>query len=171
MYVDVIPATEVDRTVLENLYQFYVYDFTDFKNWDVELDGRFEDVGLDGCWTDGDRHPFLVRVDGKWAGFAIVDGHSHLSGERGIWAIADFFVLRRYRCLGVGEHVARELFDRFSGRWEVCQFAGNLGAQRFWRKVIARYTGGRFKEEQRDDDRWRGPVQTFGNTPLNDAPE
>ncbi|HWV35292.1 MAG TPA: GNAT family N-acetyltransferase [Thermomicrobiales bacterium] len=168
--IDVIPATAADRVTVEHLYQFYVYDFTGFKSWDVGPDGRFVDAGLDGCWTEDDRRPFLVRVDGELAGFAIVDGYSHLTGERRISTIADFFVLRRYRRLGVGEHVARELFDRFPGRWEVAQLAENTVAQAFWRRVIDRYTGGRFTEVQWDDDRWRGPVQTFDNTPKDHAP-
>ena len=167
--IDVVPATAAERVTVEHLYQFYVYDFTGFKNWDVEPDGRFADVGLGGCWTDGEWRPFLVRVDGELAGFAIVDCYSHLTGERGIWTIADFFVMRRYRRLGVGKHVARGLFDRFPGQWEVAEFAGNVGAQAFWRAVIDRYTGGRFTDVQWNDDRWRGPVQTFDNTPRDAA--
>src|SRR6266511_3432653 len=141
MRIEVVAATEEDRPVLANLIQFYLYDFTDFKEWDVQDDGRFGDYGLDGCWTtDGtdERHPFLIRGDGKLVGFAIVDGRSHLSGEQGIWDVADFFVLRRYRRCGVGDHVARLLFDRFRGRWEVRIMPANQGAQTFWRKVISR---------------------------------
>lgn len=173
MRISVVPATEADRPVLENLYQVYVYDFTGFKDWDVGADGRFEDVKLGGCWTNGDRHPFLIRSNGRLARFAIVDGHSHLTGTRGIWDVADFCVLRRYQRHGGGEHVARVLFDRFRGRWEVRQMAANLGSQAFWRKVISRYTDGQFEEVQWNDARWRGPVQFFDNGPRSSrsAPE
>ncbi|AKU95113.1 hypothetical protein AKJ09_01777 [Labilithrix luteola] len=34
---------------------------------------------------------------------------------------------------------------------------------RYHGRVIDRYTGGRFDEEALDDERWRGPVQRFGN--------
>jgi predicted acetyltransferase len=170
MRIEVVAATAEDRPVLANLIQFYLYDFTDFKDWDVQEDGRFGDYGLDGCWTTDDRHPFLIRADGKLAGFAIVDSRSHLTGERGIWDVADFFVLRRYRKRGVGERAARRLFDRFRGRWEVRVMAGNLGAQAFWRTVIGRYTDGRFEEVQWHDSRWRGPVQLFDNSPQPITP-
>jgi predicted acetyltransferase len=164
MHINIIPATESDRPILVNLIQLYLYEFTAFKEWDLEEDGRFQDHLLDGCWTTDERNPFLIRANGNLAGFAIVDSRSHLSGDRGTWDVGDFFVLRRYQGRGVGEHAARELFDRFRGRWEVRQMAANLGAQAFWRKVIARYTGGLFEEVQWNDDRWCGPVQFFDNS-------
>lgn len=170
MRISVVPATEADRPVLANLIQFYLYDFTGFKEWDLQEDGRFGDYGLDGCWTTDYRHPFLIRANGTLAGFAIVDGRSHLTGERGVWDVGDFFVLRRYQKRGVGEHAARVLFDRFRGRWEVRQMAANLGAQAFWRKVINRYTDGQFEEVQWNDARWRGPVQFFDNGPRPSTP-
>jgi predicted acetyltransferase len=61
----------------------------------------------------------------------------------------------------VGEHVARTLFDRFPGRWEVSELRDNLAAQAFWRRVIGRYTGSAYREVTLDDSRWRGPVQSF----------
>jgi predicted acetyltransferase len=163
MRISVMPATEADRPVLANLIQFYLYDFTDFKEWDVQEDGRFEDYGLDGCCTSDDRHPFLIRADERLAGFAIVDDRSHLTGEHGIWDVADFFVLRRYQKRGVGERAARVLFNRFRDHWEIRVMAANLDALAFWRKVINRYTDGQFEEVQWNDARWRGPVQFFDN--------
>jgi len=170
MRIEVVAATEEDRPLLANLIQFYLYDFTDFKEWDVQEDGRFGDYGLDGCWTSDYRHPFLIRANGKLAGFAIIDDRSHLTGERGVWDVADFFVLRRYRRCGTGGHAARLLFDRFRGRWEVRIMAANQGALAFWRKVISRYTDAQFEEVQWNDARWRGPVHFFDNGPRRVTP-
>jgi predicted acetyltransferase len=81
--------------------------------------------------------------------------------------IEEFFVMRKYRHKGVGEYVAHHLFDRFPGVWEVSEMVQNVPAQAFWRKVIDRYTGGRFIEVTLDSELWRGPVQVFrshGNT-------
>ena len=49
--IEIVAASEHDRPILANLIQLYVYDFTDFKEWDVREDGRFEDV----VWHDGRR--------------------------------------------------------------------------------------------------------------------
>ena len=94
------------------------------------------------------------------AGFAIVDSQSRLTGAPG-WDMNEFFVLRRHRRTGVGAGAAGAVFDLFPGAWEVREIVRNTPAQAFWRKVIGRYTGGRFTEEAWDDARWRGPVQRF----------
>lgn len=161
MHISVNPATEADRSALESLFQLYVYDFTDFKAWDVEANGRFQDASLRGCWTQAHRHPFLIRVDGKLAGFAIVDGRSQLTGVYGPWDLADFFILRHYQKRGVGERAARALFDAFGGHREVRVMVANLRALAFWRTVINPYTHGQFEEVTWDDARWRGPVYFF----------
>ena len=161
MEIMVVEATAADELVLRNLVQFYAYDFAEIAGWEIPESGRFADAIVDGCFDGGHRHPFLVRVDGRLAGLAIVETRSQLSGEDGIRDVAELFVARRFRGRGVGDVVACALFDRFGGRWEVRQTTANVGATAFWRKVIGRYTDGRFEESIRSDDRWRGPVQTF----------
>lgn len=73
----------------------------------------------------------------------------------------EFFVLRKYRRRGVGDHVARALFDGRPGRWELGQLAGSTAARAFWRATLGRYTGGDYRETQLATARWRGPVQSF----------
>lgn len=81
----------------------------------------------------------------------------------------EFFILRKYRGRSVGVWFARQLFARFPGIWEVGEIHENTGAQAFWRKVIGRYTGGRFEEVIVDNERWDGPVQKF-QTPDSQLP-
>jgi len=69
--------------------------------------------------------------------------------------------MRKDRRRGVGEHVARTVFDRFRGRWEVSELRENTAAQSFWRRVIGRYTGGNFRAVELDGPRWHGPAQAF----------
>jgi predicted acetyltransferase len=129
---------------VRNLNQLYLHDLSESAAWDVTEDGRFADDDVAGYWQDRRCHPFLIRVDGRLGGFAVVDSYSHLSGQSGIRDIAEFFVLRRYRRAGVGRHAAGLLFDRFPGRWEVRQLPGNTAATAFWLSVIAGVTAGRF---------------------------
>ena len=158
MDVQITPAAAEDHKVLAALLQLYVYDFSEMLGLDV--DGRYRGPPIEG------RDAFLVRVDGKLAGLALHAAKSRLTGEEGVHDVAEFFVLPRYRRTGVGEHAARWLFDRFRGRWEVRQKTENARALAFWRRVIDRYTGGRFEEEVIADERWQGPVQRFDNAPL-----
>ncbi len=155
MDVQITPVAVEEHDVLAALLQLYVYDFSEMLGLDVGDDGRYHAPPIEG------RDAFLVRVDGKLAGFALVLGKSRLTGEEGVHDVAEFFVLQRYRRTGVGEKAARWLFDRYPGPWEVRQKAENAHAIAFWRRVIDRYTGGHFDEEALDDERWRGPVQRF----------
>ena len=58
--------------------------------------------------------------------------------------IAEFFVMKKYRQKGVGKEVAGRIFDMFPGGWGVSQWTENLPAQKFWGKVVAEYTNGKY---------------------------
>ncbi len=161
MNIELAEATLAEKPVLANLFQLYVYDFTEYTDADIEPDGRFSAPYLDSFWSEPGRVPFLARVDGALAGFALVMRGSHLTGGPDVTDMDEFFVMRRYRRSGVGSEVARRIFERFPGRWEVREMRNNTPAQAFWRTVISRYTGGRFKERAWDDERWHGLVQSF----------
>ena len=149
------------RPVVERLLQLYLYDFAEIMGGDVEADGVYHYISLDETWNDPLAHTYLVRVDGMLAGLAIVIERSHFTGATDVTCMDEFFVMRKYRRLGVGQEAATRLFDLFPGRWEVAVVAPNTGALAFWRQVIGEYTGGRYDERFEESDLWHGPVQTF----------
>jgi predicted acetyltransferase len=147
--------------VLERLMQLYAYDFSEIMPLDVDEDGRFaRSRALATCWTEPWRHPYFVRVDGQLAGFTILDERSRLTGDPEVADVAEFFVLRRYRRQGVGAEAAAHAFARYPRRWEVRQTMANVAATAFWRRTIASYADA-YDEVVVDDERWRGPVQSF----------
>lgn len=162
MNIEVIAVPAELQHIVANLAQLYIHDFTELGgDEEVDENGRFPFPRLPDYWTDATRHPFLVRVDGKYAGFALVRRGSHFDGDQGVTDMTEFFVMRRYRRRGVGGEVARRLFDLFPGRWEVRVAANNSSAQVFWRCVVGQYTGGASAERLSDDKTWRGPVLSF----------
>jgi len=165
MEVQLIRAAIGDKPVLRNLFQLYEYEFSDIEVGplaDVNEHGLYDGPRyFDHYWTGTDRHPYLIRVDGKLAGFALVRRFSYLTNDEEAHSVSEFFVMRRYRLEGIGTRVATELFRLFPGRWEVAEMAANLGAQQFWRKVIGRFTGGEFSEVALNNDVWNGTVQAF----------
>lgn len=129
MAVEVIEAAAGDRTVVRRLLQFYHYDFSEFDDTDVDSHGEFHHRYFDEYWTEPDRKAYLFRVNGAWAGLALVfTGLPH--------DLAEFFVMRKYRRRGVGAEAARQLFARFPGDWTVRQQLTNPAATIFWRKAI-----------------------------------
>ena len=160
--LDIQPAHYEDETTFRNLGQFYIYEYTAFMGWDVNYAGRFNEDDFDELWSSHANHkPFLFRVDGKLAGFAIIDllEKSHITGAPNIIEMAEFFIMSAYQGKGYGEKAATRLFDMFRGEWEVFQLEKNVRAQAFWRKIIGRYTNGKYTEKPTS----RGIVQTFNN--------
>ncbi len=165
MDLTIAPAAPEEKSILRNLMELYLYDFTEFDAADVGPHGLYEYPYIDHYWTETDRYPFLVRLEGSLAGFALVCRHSYLGGENSAWVIAEFFVLRKYRGRGIGAQVAAHLFGLFPGPWQVGQLAQNTPATAFWRKVIGRYTDNHYQEIFLDDENWHGPVQIFISPP------
>jgi predicted acetyltransferase len=160
MNIEIQRATAREKSVLRNLMELCQHDYSEYDGADVDDHGRFEYKYLDHYWTEPERHPFLVRVAGKLAGFVLVRAIPSPAGPAS-HAIAEFFILRKYRRQGVGRRVAQQIFDMFPGPWSVYQHKGNQPAQAFWRRVIAEYTAGAYTEEQDTSHEWPGPHQHF----------
>jgi predicted acetyltransferase len=147
--IEILPAADA-FVVVQNLFASYAHDMSAFVGLDVDDDGRFAiPASLASYWHGPDaskRFPFLLRADGKLAGFALVH---RIAADPVTHDMGEFFVLRKYRRAGLGRHVACALFDRFAGLWEVRQLPSNSAAQAFWRRTIGDYTHGAFTEEQR----------------------
>ncbi len=146
---------------IQNLSQLYAYDWSELLALDVGDDGRFHVGSLEAYDQDDRCHPFLFRVEGQVAGFALVCARSRLTGALDVFDMAEFFVLRRYRRQGIGREAACALFGRFKGAWEVRQRAEHPAATRFWRAVITQYTNRDLDEVSWQDAHGSGPVQRF----------
>jgi predicted acetyltransferase len=155
MNIEITPARDDEIEIVRNFFAFYIHDLSEFGRWDVNEEGCFAvPKGVANYWNGppiaGSRwrrewqgFPYLVRVDGKLAGFALVKQIADATFDMG-----EFFVLRRFRRSGVGQFVAHALFDRHPGRWEVREMPLNLPAQGFWRRIIGAYTNNDFVERR-----------------------
>ena len=151
--------------VLRRMMQLYLYDLGTIDGWNISADGVFGNPEkIERFWTERGRRSFFIYADTALAGFALIRDEATYAGP-GTHEISEFFVLRKFRRLGVGEEAARMLFDLAPGPWELSQLASNVVAQQFWRAVIDRYTGGKFSEtdEAHDHDGWpwHGRVHRF----------
>lgn len=128
--VKVVAATEEERPVVRRLLELYSHDFSEFDGRDVNVHGEYGYQYLDHYWTEPDRAPFLITVDGRWAGLALV----RRIGD--VHDMAEFFVMRKYRRTGVGRVAAEKVFAQFRGLWTIRQLHSNKDATAFWRTVI-----------------------------------
>lgn len=147
------------KLVLNHLMELYNYDFSEFEDTDVNDFGLYGYEYIDHYWTDEGRYPYIIKVDGKIAGFVLVRNIGINSHGEKQYSIAEFFVLKKYRRKSVGKRVAFEIFNTFHGEWKIGQIENNIPANRFWINVISEYTGGNFEEIREEE--WEGPIQIF----------
>lgn len=144
MNINVEPIMIEQKSVFMQMMELYMYDFSEFSDDDINEYGYFGYPRIDDYWNEEGRYPFFIRVDEKLAGLVLVRScceHNDLPNPHNI---AEFFVMRKYRKLGVGKAVAMRIFDMFPGGWEISQWTKNLPAQRFWEKVVSEYTKGKY---------------------------
>ena len=155
-HYEICPPSRDDLPVVQNLARFYVYDMSEHAGFDFRDDGLFvAGASLLNYWgiapeTAQDQWPahwkgfaHLVRAGGHPAGFALV----RRIGD-GLYDMGEFFVARKYRRKGAGAYVAKAMFERYRGRWEVREMPTNTGAQAFWRQIIGDFTGGAYEESR-----------------------
>jgi predicted acetyltransferase len=137
--IELVLAVPEQEAVLSNLLELYAHDFSDFHPLELGADGRFGYQPLPLYFTDPDRYPFLIKVDGRLAGFALVTKGSGVSERAAVWDVAEFFVVRAYRRKGIGVTAAHEMWKRFPGWWEVRVMQANRTALIFWERAIATF--------------------------------
>src|SRR5687767_5104700 len=158
MEIHLCDATDADLTVVSNLVRFYVYDMSRHTGWRCPDDGLFGGCDdLPKYWRVPGNKPLLIKSGDELAGFVMLDANP--SEPDVDYRVGEFFVLGKFRRRGVGARVAREIFDRFRGRWVVEALRDNTPAVAFWRSVIDGYTRGRFTESV-VDSKW-GPQNVF----------
>lgn len=153
MNYELIQASKEHKGIIQNLMQFYSYDFSEFIHCDVEDDGLFKAYPyLEDYWVEVDhRFPYVIKQEDNYIGFVLV--RCIESEERKYCSIAEFFIMKKYRKEGIGTAVAKQLFDMHKGQWEIHQLESNVPAQQFWNKVIREYTQGNFSDRVHDGRR------------------
>ncbi|MDO9086414.1 MAG: GNAT family N-acetyltransferase [Anaerolineaceae bacterium] len=153
--------TRSDRNLVRRLMELYQYDFSEYDGQDLDDHGCFGYGDLDYFWFEPTHSAFLVTVEEKLAGFVLIDDEVVIPGNER--SVSEFFIMRKYRRLGVGKQVAFEVFRRLPAKWEVRVIEQNSPAQDFWRSVITDYTQDKFQEKLLENDEWQGPVFYFDN--------
>ncbi|WP_373543296.1 hypothetical protein [Chamaesiphon sp.] len=65
MSIEVIPALITDKSIIRRMMELFRHDLSEFEDTDLDEHGYFGYPYLDYYWIESDRHPFIVKVDGK----------------------------------------------------------------------------------------------------------
>jgi predicted acetyltransferase len=151
-------ATESDAPMLANLLELYIHDLSEAFAIEVGENGRFGYDRLADYWAEPERRfAYVIRNNTAIAGFALTCIGSPASDDPNVLDVAEFFVLRRHRRLGVGQRAAHLLWDIQPGNWIVRVSTGNPRGLSFWPAAIETYAGERWSDKSMPGTRhpWR----------------
>lgn len=141
--------------LLRNLLEHYCYDMSEWFDFDTTADGSYS-YDTSSIWANGYR-AYLAKVGSSIAGFALVGSAAAWLGDPRGQDVHEFFVMRKFRRLGVGQSMAGLVWNEHPGEWLVRVLEANEPAVRFWRATVSAYSLGAFREEPRiiDGRSWR----------------
>src|ERR1700733_13159686 len=133
-------ADGTERRLIENLIEFYIYEFMQLE---PPFPTRFDDRDCYPAFSDLDRYwriegfrPLLIRAEERLAGFALINTHSR-RGEKVEFNMAEFFIAREHRGRGIATDAVRLVMAQYAGRWEIAAAEHNLAAKIFWPRTLA----------------------------------
>jgi len=141
-----------DREWIEETYSEYLADLS------ADITGVFPSLTTTGQsiteiiqgWFHDDRATaFIVLREQEPVGFAVVQRGLAIGDDpKRQYRLSEFFIRRQFRNKGVGRGAAMLLFARYAGEWTIPEQSRNPGAIRFWRRVVAEFTNGHFREQR-----------------------
>jgi len=146
MEVKLRQAMREDREILANLLEKYSYEFSQYQNNDVNKLGLYGYEYLDCYWWDEEnRWAYFIEVDNKLAGFTMINDFPEAEDRKTNFVVSEFFVLYKYRRLGVGKKAFFMVLDLHRGTWQLKRHPKNIDSVHFWNKVVDEYTNGKYE--------------------------
>lgn len=174
--VKVVLADEKNANIIKNIYPLYLHDLSEVYGNVPNEYGIYEDESIktlveqynvQNVWFQNPNKlfPFIIMVDGKPAGFDLVSTVEFAPKEMDYY-VHEFFLLRPYRGKDIASIAAKQVFDKFLGKWGlyVAPSGTNPRAERFWRKTISDYTKDNFEENHGSTFDGYKLIFTFNNT-------
>jgi predicted acetyltransferase len=142
-------AAPGDRLWIQSVYRDYLDDLNPGTGLFPKLPevGHREPDQIAHWFGDPNTFPLIILKGSEPVGFArVLRAVGAPAQPRIAYRMAEFFVTRSRRRLGIGQMAVHLILSRFAGRWEITEYLRNTEAVDFWRRVVARYTQGRYQE-------------------------
>ena len=144
-------ASDSDRRWIQSVYRDYLDDLAPDTGVFPVLGevGHREPDQIQRWFGDPNAFPLIILKASEPVGFAMVArAGRNLSHVQPMvdYRMAEFFIARTRRRLGIGQVAVQLILSRFAGRWEITEYLRNAGAVSFWRRVVATYTRGSYQE-------------------------
>jgi predicted acetyltransferase len=143
-------SSKSDRLWIGSIYREYLDDLGALNSGIFPILGEVghrEPDQIARWFGDRNAYPLVILKATERVGFAMVARTSAPAGPPGVeYRMAEFFISRSSRRLGVGRTAVQLILNRFAGRWEITEYLRNPGAVSFWRRVVSGYTRGSYQE-------------------------
>jgi predicted acetyltransferase len=142
-------AAPGDRLWIQSVYRDYLDDLNPGTGLFPALPevGHREPDQVAHWFGDPNTFPLVILKGSEPVGFArVLRAVGSVALPRIEYRMAEFFVTRNRRRLGIGQVAVQLILSRFAGRWEISEYLRNAEAVNFWRRVVAHYTQGRYQE-------------------------
>ncbi|MDR0909719.1 MAG: GNAT family N-acetyltransferase [Spirochaetaceae bacterium] len=145
MNITIEPVGKDKKEILRNLLEKYQYEFSQYDNKDTNDLGLYGYDWLDCYWTEENRWAYFIRVNNQLAGFMMINDYQETPLLDTDYAMAEFFVMYKFRRMGAGKYAAKYAFDKYKGKWQLKRHPKNRGSVYFWNKIIEEYTNGKYE--------------------------
>ena len=142
-------SAPADRLWIQSVYRDYLDDLNPGTGIFPALGevGHREPDQIAHWFGDPNTYPLIIVKGSEPVGFArVLRAVATGTTQRIDYRMAEFFVMRTRRRLGIGQTAVQLILSRFAGRWEISEYLRNTVAVSFWRRVVASYTRGRYQE-------------------------
>lgn len=129
---------EKDKQLLYQLLQKHLYEMSAYYDDDFDKEGNYPYRYFDEYFCDPTRYAFFILQDDRIAGFVLLNQHSEL-GNLIDYAIAEFSILPKYRKQHIAKQAVKQLFQKYSGCWEIKYHKDNLPAANLWMQAVQAY--------------------------------
>jgi predicted acetyltransferase len=164
--IEIFSATAEQQSVLANLLELYVHDFSEIHPVELRPDGRFGYDNLASLLARTRPAPSSPQIGGQPGRLCPCKKGSEISGNPTVWDMAEFFIVRGSRRRGAGTAAAHEVWRRFPGPWEVRVMESNHAAHRFWQHAITEFSGKPISPTRVDKDGRRWHLFSFESSPT-----
>lgn len=123
---ELIIVNENNKKILENLLEYYLYDFNIYYEDDLNDSGKFEFIDVEPYINNSNNKAFFVKINKYYAGFILI------KQAKDAIAIEEFWIMPKYRKGIFAFKVLNKILSEIHGKVEFMI----LNKNKRWLRVI-----------------------------------